>query len=334
MLPTDSSLPDSPGATLAADPQIAVRGRGTASISGVVLDISEATVPNAHVTLTGQPGAAEQIVTSGRDGTFTFAGLPAGTYHITIVSAGLETFISSDIVVATGQAHVLPRIALPLAGEHTSVDVVVTQEQLATAEVDAASKQRFLGIFHNFYTSYLWNAAPLTPKLKFKLALRATVDPTSFVTTGARAGIEQARDTYPNYGQGAQGYAKRYGADFADNVTGHLLSDAVFPTLFHQDPRYFYRGSGSIRSRAVYAFSRAVICRGDNGRWQPNYSHITGDFASRALSDLYHDRTDRGAGLVLRDGLFNVGTNGVNSLFREFVTRKVTTNVPPVEKGK
>jgi len=333
------SLPDAPSSLGTAEsPAAPAPAQATGSISGTVLDISEAAVAGARVTLadaSGAPsGVPEQVVTAGPNGEFTFTSLPPGTFKITIVSPGLETFVSNSITLGPGQSHVLPRIALPLATANTSVDVVVTQQELATEQVQAAIKQRTFGIFPNFYTSYIWNAAPLTPKLKFQLALRATTDPVTFLSTGIRAGAEQANNTYPAYGQGAQGYAKRFGAAYANSVTGRFIGGAILPSLLHQDPRYFYRGSGTLGSRALYAITAAFICRGDNGRWQPNYSHVGGNFAASAISNLYYPSSDRGFGLVLRGGLINLGANAGSNLFRELISRQFTSNVPDYEKGK
>ena len=93
---------------------------------------------------------------------------------------------------------------------------------------------------------------------KFDLAFHSITDPVEFVGTGIIAGAEQATDTFPGYGQGAEGYAKRYGAAYADDVLGRVIGSAILPSLIHQDPRYFYKGSGSVRSRAFYAMSRAA----------------------------------------------------------------------------
>ena len=123
------------------------------------------------------------------------------------------------------------------------------------------------------------------------------------------AAAEQWQNTFPGYGQGAQGYAKRYGAAYADEAISRMIGSAILPSLLHQDPRYFYRGSGSKKSRALYAISAAVICRGDNGRMQPNYSYVAGAFAAGGISNLYHPAGDRGAGLTIANGFLNVGAH-------------------------
>src|SRR5580698_1183712 len=98
---------------------------------------------------------------------------------------------------------------------------------------------------------------------------------------------------FRGYGQGAQGYAKRFGASYTDGFVGTFLADAVLPSVLHQDPRYFYRGTGSIRSRALYAMASAVICKGDNGRWQPNYSNVLGNLAAAGISNAYYPASNR-----------------------------------------
>ncbi len=170
----------------------------------------------------------------------------------------------------------MPEFRLPPAATTTDVQVAVTQTELATEQLKAQEQQRVLGIFPNFYSSYIWDAAPLSSGQKYQLALRSIADPFAFVGTGIFAAAEQWQNTFPGYGQGAQGYAKRYGAAYADEALSRMIGSAILPSLLHQDPRYFYRGSGSKKSRALYAISAAVICRGDNGKMQPNYSYVAG----------------------------------------------------------
>ena len=180
-----------------------------------------------------------------------------------------------------------------------------SQEEIATEQVKAAEQQRVLGIFPNFYVAYDRNAVPLTTKLKFKLATKVAFDPVTFIGVGLFAGINQAGDV-PDYGQGAQGYAKRYGAGFADGFTDIMIGGAILPALLHQDPRYFYQGTGTVKSRALHAIISPFVCRGDNGKPQPNYSTMGGDLASAAISNAYYPESNRGPGLVF--GNFLIGT--------------------------
>jgi hypothetical protein len=306
----------------------------TASISGTVLDINEGIVPNAKVTLETQSGLAEHVETADSSGFFSFKNLPAGTFKVRIEAADLETFESYVITLHIGERFQLPKIALPIAGDTVAVTVTVTEDQLAEEEVHAELQQRVFGVFPNFYTSFLWDAAPLKPKHKFKLAFRSAIDPVTFFTTGILAGLQQARDTYSDYGQGAEGYAKRYGADYTDLFVGRMLGGAVFPTIFRQDPRYFYQGTGSFKSRTWHALSSAIICRGDNGRRQFNYSHILGNLTAGAISNAYRPDNDRGFGLVIDNALLHTAANAAGNLLREFALRDITTKVASYAKGK
>jgi hypothetical protein len=176
--------------------------------------------------------------------------------------------------------------------------------------------------------TYIPDAAPLDTKQKFQLAWKTTVDPVTFGITPAAAGLEQATNQYGGYGQGAQGYGKRYGAGYADLVTGTFIGSAILPSLLKQDPRYFYKGTGSTGSRILYAIANSVICKGDNKRWQANYSGILGNLASGGISNLYYPANDRGAGLTFENTLIGVGTTAAANVIQEFFIRKLTPNIP------
>ncbi len=253
---------------------------------------------------------------------------------MTVTSAGLETYSSSEIVLLADEQLIVPEFRLSPAAITTDVQVSVTQIELATEQLKAQEQQRVLGIFPNFYSSYLWDAVPLSSGQKYHLALRSIADPFTFVGTAPFAAVEQWQNTFPGYGQGAQGYAKRYGAAYADEALSRMIGSAILPSLLHQDPRYFYRGSGSKKSRALYAISSAVICRGDNGRLQPNYSYSAGAFAAGGISNLYHPASDRGVGLTIGNGFLNVAAHALDNLGREFLFRKLTPKVPDYAQGK
>jgi hypothetical protein len=207
------------------------------------------------------------------------------------------------------------------------VQVVVPRVEIAEEQIKEEEKQRVLGFVPNFYVSYVPDAAPLTSKQKFELAWKTTVDPVTFVLTGAVAGIQQANNVFSGYGQGAQGYGKRYGADYADSVTSIFIGSAILPSLLKQDPRYFYKGSGSTRSRFLYAIANSVICKGDNGRWQANYSNVLGSLAAGGLSNLYYPAQDRnGAALTFENAALEIGASAAANLLQEFVLRKLTPN--------
>jgi hypothetical protein len=201
----------------------------------------------------------------------------------------------------------------------------LTVEQLATQQVKAEEKQRVLGIVPNYFVVYDKNAVPMTKKLKYELAFRAATDVVSIAGDVFLAGVNQAADT-PNYQQGAEGFGQRFGAAYADSFTNVMIGGAVLPSLLHQDPRYFYQGTGSGKSRALHAMSYAIMCKGDNGRSQFNYSGVGGNLIAGALTNLYYPPSNRGPGLVFSSTAINAGGRLANALVQEFILRKYTTN--------
>ena len=193
-------------------------------------------------------------------------GLPAGIYSIRIQAAGFTTEVQTGSLIAGEQATLLP-IELRTDGSVTAVTVYATQHDAAAAEVRAEEQQRVLGVVPNFYVVYSQHPIPLSAGQKFHLAWRSTLDPVSFLGTGFVAGYEQAGNQFSGYGQGVVGYGKRYAAGFADGAIGTFLGGAVLPSLFRQDPRYYYQGTGSKMSRTrhatatCWARSRPRACR-------------------------------------------------------------------------
>jgi hypothetical protein len=297
------------------------------SISGTVVDGSGAVVAGARVTLTRDGQSPSQGALSGNDGQFSFTNVGPGPFQLTTMAAGFATQTSSGIV-HPGENYIVPKTALEVATAVTDVEVGLSQTEVAQEEIRVEEKQRVLGVIPNFYVSYDPNAVSLTSKQKFGLAWKTTVDPVSFVFIGGIAGVEQAQDDFSGYGRGAQGYGKRYGAAYADFVTGVFLGSAILPSLLKQDPRYFYKGSGSRRSRTLYAIANAVMCKGDNGRWQANYSNILGNLGAGGISNLYYPAKDRGAELTFENGLIGIGSTAAANLFQEFIVRKLTRKVP------
>ncbi|HET6217877.1 MAG TPA: carboxypeptidase-like regulatory domain-containing protein [Acidobacteriaceae bacterium] len=305
-----------------------------ASISGTVLDVNSGMVSGAQVTLLALDPPASRTVLSNDEGGFVFTELAPGRFKFTVASTGFEPYASSEIVLHAGERLLVPEFRLSPAATTTNIQVSVTQTELATEQLNAQEQQRVLGIFPNFYSSYIWDAAPMSSGQKYQLAVRSLVDPFSFVGTGVFAAAEQWQNAFPGYGQGAQGYAKRYGAAYADEALSKMIGSAILPSLLHQDPRYFYRGTGTRKARALYAISQAIICRGDNGRMQPNYSYVLGSFAAGGISNLYHPAGDRGAGLTISNGFLNVASHAIDNLAREFLFRKLTPKVPDYAQGK
>jgi hypothetical protein len=228
-------------------------------------------------------------------------------------------------VLKEGDTNIVTNILLPIASTSSEIHVYADRDMIAQEEVRIAVEQRVLGVVPNFYSTYDWHSAPLGAKQKYHLAFRAVTDPMAFLSYGSIAAIEQAQNTFPGYGQGMEGYAKRYGAVFADDVIARMTGSAIYPSLFHQDPRYFYKGTGSAKSRVFYAISQAVMCRGDNGSQQFNYSYILGSLTAGALSNFYHPQSDRGLSLTFTNTLIGIGAHAGNDIMREFVFKGITT---------
>jgi hypothetical protein len=303
----------------APDPQ-------TGTITGTVLDANGDAVPGATIALEGPSVSDHPTVVANDSGYFQLKNLNPGVpYHIVVTANGFADWTSPEIIVKPGEVQDLAAVNLEIATVVTTV-AAVSSDHLAVEQVRAEETQRVLGVIPNFYVAYDHNAAPLTSKLKFQLALRSSVDPVTFFGVGVLAAIDQAADT-PNYVQGAKGYGERFGAAYADGFTDIMIGGAVLPSLLHQDPRYFYQGTGTTKSRILHALSTPFICKGDNGRWQPNYSSVGGDLASGAIANLYYPASDRGVRLVFGNALITTGGRMVNGLVQEFLLRKFTHNI-------
>ena len=306
----------------AGDKQLSV-----GNISGTVLDQTGAVTVGANVRLSRKDQSLSQEVVSGDNGQFSFSRVPPGPFQLTITAPGFATQAFSG-ELGSGQTYLVPAIVLRIATAETVVQVGVPTEETAEAQIKEQEKQRMLGFIPNFYVSYVPDAAPLDTKQKFELAWKTAVDPVTFLGAGVYAGFEQAGNRYPEYGQGAQGYAKRYGAGYADAAAGIFIGNAILPSLLKQDPRYFYKGAGTTRSRLLYAVSSSVICKGDNKRWQPNYSFIIGSIAVGGISNIYVPANDRnGAGLVFQNALIRIGQGSLGGVLQEFVVRRLTPHL-------
>lgn len=304
------------------------------SISGTVVDPSGAVIPNVKVSLAVQGFNVNKETVSDTNGHFFFTDVVPGPFQMTFTASGFANLKQSG-VVQPGEEFVVPQITLIVARANVDVEVTESPAQVAEDEVKVEEKQRVLGVIPNYYVSYLPHAVPLTPRLKFQLAWKSILNPYTFGITGGIAGIEQAENAFSGYGQGAQGYAKRYGAAYADLVTGTFIGGAILPSLFKQDPRYFYKGTGSKKSRLLYAIAMSVVCKGDNGRWQPDYSGIMGGLAAGGISNLYYpDQNRNGVTLTFENALIGIGGGAAGNILQEFVVRRFTPHVPPPDTGK
>jgi hypothetical protein len=281
-----------------------------------------------------QAASSARTAISDSEGRFVFGDVPAGPYQLTFSSSGFASQTVSG-VLHSGESLEAQTIVLLVNTASSEVQVTASRADVEIEQVREEEQQRVLGAIPNFYVTYVKDAPPLTSKQKFNMAWKTSIDPITFLSTGAFAGIEQANNSYSAWGQGTEGYAKRYAAGYADNFIGTMLSSALLPSLLKQDPRYFYKGTGTIRARILYAIANAVICKSDKGRWQPNYSSITAGFASAGISNLYYPAANRnGMSLTLENFSIDKATGAAQNIFQEFVVRKLTPKLPNYNSSK
>src|SRR6202790_2792844 len=303
-------------------------------ISGPVVDQSGAAVAGAEVKLTREPPSPDRIVSTAEDGQFSLVGIEPGSFQLTITSTGFATQTFSG-ALRSGESYTVPQIALLVATSVTETRVTPATVDVAQDEIKVEEHQRVFGVLPNFYVSYVANAAPLTSRQKFQLAWKTSIDPVSFAVNGIVAGVEQAQDDFGGYGQGAKGYAERYGAAYGNFVISTYIGSAILPSILKQDPRYFYKGTGSKHSRILNALAQSVICKGDNGHWQANYSGLIGGLAASGISNIYYAPRDRdGVGFTFENALIGIGTTAVTNLLQEFVIRKWTQSRPGHQASK
>jgi hypothetical protein len=314
-----NELPDAPGPQLPTQTSL-----GT--VTGTLTDRDGDSISGARVVLTreGKPSTETRTTPDGR---FSFPGIPLGPYKLTLSVPGFASQQLSG-TLRPGETLSLPAVALA-ASSNTDVQVTATQADIAQAQIQEAEKQRVLGFLPNFYVSYDSNPVPLKPRQKIELAYKTTLDPVTFALAAALAGVQQGANTYPSWGQDAPAYGKRFAAAYWTFLTGTLIGNAVLPVVLKQDPRYFVKGTGSTRSRVLYALANSVICKGDNMRWQPNYSSILGNLAASGISNFYYPAADReGASLTFENAALGIAATGAGNLFQEFVVRRLTPHVP------
>lgn len=297
------------------------------TVRGTVTDSSGAGIGAAIVSLQLAGATAQRTTLTDQTGSFHFSAVEPGSYSLSITAAGF-TDQTAKVSVTAGDNPPLSPIVLQIAPSISKVDVGLPPHELAVQQVHAEEKQRVLGIFPNFYVSYEPNAAPLTAAQKFQLGLRTIIDPEVILGNAAGAGIEQWHNTNRQFGQGMEGYGKRFGADYGTDVIHIFIGHALTQSLFHQDPRYFYKGTGSLGSRFLYAIGTAFVAKGDNGHWQPDYSDMLGGLAAHEISALYYPATSRPGLRAFHAFLLGFSGRATSHLMQEFVYRKVTTHVP------
>jgi len=300
-----------------------------AVVSGTVVDSIGAAVTNAPVALTMVDGSPIQATMTSAEGEFTFRDVPAGSYVVRVDAIGFNPFSTHPFTVDDGEQPLrLPPIVLVIEGFSTSV-VVRGTEAIAEEQIKAQEQQRWLGVVPNFYVSYVPDAAPLTSRQKLTLATHETFDWMAFVGASVAAAINQSTAGHPGFGDGASGYAKRWAASFADDRTGDLLSHYVFASVFRQDPRYFYQGTGTTQSRLIHALGSVLLARSDRGTTMPNYAQIFGNTGAAALSNLYYPHSERGGSLMVSNLAIGLASRAAKAIVQEFVGKRLTTHAPP-----
>jgi hypothetical protein len=291
--------PPSPAPQNQDGEQSAVSQTGT--IMGTITDVSDAPVPGAVVTLQGSDSSDVCSVTTNENGFYEIRDVAVGRpYVVKVLAAGFAEWDSPTLALDPGHSKILDVANLRIEEVQTSVTVTPeSSDEIATKQIKADEKQRGFGIIPNFYAEYAANPAPMNARLRFRLALRVARDPYTFGGVAMLAGIGQATN-HPDYVQGAKGFGERFGANYANSFTDIMFEGAIFPSLLHQDPRYFYKGTGTNKARVAHVLYSLIVTKGDNGKWQPNYSGLGGNLASAAISNTYYPGANRGVGLVFQ----------------------------------
>ena len=294
------------------------------AVDGTVKDGAGLAVAGAIVTLETAAGAEPRTTATDQAGAFHFGDVAAGSYNVTVAAGGFAVWTANVTAGVLNQAPVTA--ALQVAPMTSTIEVTPPPKELAAEQLKSEEKQRVLGVFPHFLVTYEPNAAPLTAGQKFHLGFKTLVDPVTLLGTGIDAGIQQAQNKYPEFGQGVEGYAKRFGARYTSHISGVMIHHVILQAVFHQDPRYFYKDTGSFRSRVWYSIWTAFVCKGDNGRWQPDYSDVIGGAAASQVSRLYYPYTSRPWLRLFHNVLEGFGGRAEDHLLEQFVVRRFTTH--------
>jgi len=307
--------------------------QNTGSIQGTATDPSGAPIYGAVVAVETAGGSRNMTVTDA-DGAFKISSLPLANYSVRISAAGLSDWTAENVPVSLNPESSPLKAVLEVAPEVTTVTVGLSEPEVAEEQLNQELKQRAFGVVPNYYVSYENNPAPLSAKQKFHLGLRTLVDPTTFAASAITAGIQQAKDSYHQWGEGSEAYGKRFAAAYGTVGTNLIITSSLAEAVFHQDPRYFYNGQGSKKQRAWYAVESAFRTKGDNGKWEPPYAGVSGAIAAAELSDLYYPGSRTQYTLLGRSLMFHFAGLVALNLAEEFVFKKVTHHRPEVQSAK
>lgn len=219
------------------------------------------------------------------------------------------------------QSQPVQSSSAPKAGDQPSGSEKTPEEGKSQQEKAIEKKeesQRVLGVVPEFGVTNRMNAPPLSSAEKFHLFFKSAFDPATLGIVGLQAAISQGEDEFPEYGQGAEGFGKRYGASLADEVSSGFFSNYVYPTLLRQDPRYFRLGQGSPRHRIFYSVKQEFVAHTDSGGRQFNFSNVLGAFTSGGVSNIYYPQSDRGFGLTMSRSAIAIAYGVLGGAFDEF----------------
>jgi hypothetical protein len=216
--------------------------------------------------------------------------------------------------------HFLFCVLIAALGSKAQTPEPVADSAGRAKPASGTSNDRIFFTLPNFLTlENADQAPPLSAGEKFKVTARSSFDPVTFIWHGLQAGISQANNSESAYGQGVEGYAKRYAQNFADGTIENFTTQAIFPSLLHQDPRYFQSGQGGVRRRILYAVGRIFVTRTDSGQSQLNYSEFLGSSTAAVISTYsYHPKGDRNLSTAGNVWASEVGFDTLNNLIKEF----------------
>lgn len=271
--------------------------------------------PTFSQTVVSSPPTSDQILPD------------APAPQITVAALDVESIFSSS-----NTASQQPQTAPADSTQKPMTDA--EKKQAAEDEARRELHQRMGGVVPNFNAVLDGSNTHLTPGQKMRAAFKSATDPYQFGLAALTSGFGQAENshttynpvpgtnptiyTQAGYGQGWAGYGKRMGASYTDQFDGTILGNGVFPILLHQDSRYYRMATGSFKKRFLYAIGTAVYCKGDNGKWQPNYSNLLGNIAAGGISNLYYPAADRGFGLTIEQGFLVTAEGSFGALLIEF----------------
>lgn len=199
------------------------------------------------------------------------------------------------------QAQQQPAIPTAKPAPQTTIPLQPADPAPVTSadQLHAEEHQRILGVMATFNMTNNKDALPLSPKQKFQLFFKGITDPWTIGITGFSAGIGQAENSPPEWKGGAEGYFKRFGAGYTDTFDGNLWGNAILTTWWHEDPRYYRKGSGNVWGRAGWAAASSFWCKRDNGTWGPNYANVVGNLIGGSIANLYYPPSEQGVGPTL-----------------------------------